>query len=121
MGSLDVWKEWTYAGDAVEAAWLLVNQDRHHEIVIGSGVPHSIQQWVEECFRLAGLNWSKHVFEERGFRPEYPMLYSNPARLRSLGWQPQVSFTELARIMIGARADEYGAAFFSGRQGAPSC
>lgn len=99
MGSLDVWKEWTFAGDTIEAIWLLVNQETHHEAVIGSGEAHSIREWVAECFQGAGLEWTQHVHETKGFVPEYPKLVSHPARLLALGWRPKVSFTELAKMM----------------------
>lgn len=100
MGSLDVWKEWTFAGDTMEAVWLLVNQETQYETVIGSGEAHSIREWVTECFQGAGLDWTQHVHETKGFVPEYPKLVSNPARLLSLGWRPKVPFAELARMMV---------------------
>lgn len=100
MGTLDVWKEWTYAGDAMRAAWQLVSQDQVSEVVIGSGEAHSIREWVQTCFSCLGLDWREHVTETPGFVPEYPRLVSNPARLKSLGWQPSVDFRQLAEMMV---------------------
>jgi GDPmannose 4,6-dehydratase len=100
MGSLDVWKEWTFAGDTMEAIWLLVNHEAHFEAVIGSGEAHSIREWVTECFQSAGLDWMQHVHETKGFVPEYPRLVSDPARLISLGWQQRISFSDLAKLMV---------------------
>ncbi|MEJ1974407.1 MAG: GDP-mannose 4,6-dehydratase [Lacunisphaera sp.] len=102
MGSLEVWKEWTFAGDAMAAIWLLVNQTRYFEAVIGSGDARSIGDWVAEAFAGLGLDWRQHVHSTPGFVPEYPKLVSDPARLRALGWQPQVSFPDLAKLMVRA-------------------
>lgn len=100
LGSLDVEKEFTYAGDVAEAIWLLVNQDCIFEAVIGCGETHTITEWAECCFTKAGLNWRDHVIEEAGYIPEYTRLVSDPVVIKSLGWEPQVSFSQLADKML---------------------
>jgi GDPmannose 4,6-dehydratase len=100
IGSLAVEKEWTFAGDVTEAMLLLLSQDVVHEAIIGTGETHSIQEWMEECFGLVGLDWRLYVREKPGYIPEYPRLCANPATMRRLGWKPQVSFKELAAMMM---------------------
>jgi GDPmannose 4,6-dehydratase len=100
LGDLSVIKEWTFAGDTMRAAWMLVRQDEIFEAVIGSGEGHSIGDWVELCFGLVGLAWRAHVTPIEGFRAEYPRLVSRPDRIRSLGWSPEVSLEKLAAMMM---------------------
>jgi GDPmannose 4,6-dehydratase len=102
IGDPSVVKEWTFAGDAMEAALTLASQDDVFEAVIGTGEGHSVEEWLETCFSSAGLAWRDHVGVKAGFRAEYPRLVSRPARLRALGWRPRVGFTELARMMMAA-------------------
>jgi len=102
IGDAHVQKEWTFAGDVVRGIMALVDQDDVFEAVIGSGVTHSIQDWLEECFGIVGRDWRDHVRIREGFKSEYLKLVSEPATIRSLGWAPEVSFTQLAEMMVGA-------------------
>jgi GDPmannose 4,6-dehydratase len=104
IGDASVEKEWTFAGDVAAGMWTLVRQDACAEAVIGSGVAHSIRDWLAACFGAVGLEWSHHVRVKQGFTPEYRRLVSNPARIRALGWAPKVGFEELAGLMVGAEA-----------------
>lgn len=106
LGDLDVEKEWTFAGDVAHAIWLLVNQELVWEATIGSGETHSIEDWVKACFGVVGHDWRLHVREKRDFVPEYKRLVSNPSTLKGLGWQPRVSFDELANIMVWRALEE---------------
>ena len=99
IGAPEVKKEFNFAGDIVEAVWLLVNQDEIFEAVIGSGSAHSINEWLDLCFALVGKDWREHVKVKAGFEPEYKILVSNPARIFSLGWRPQVGIEKLAQMM----------------------
>jgi len=94
-------KEWTYAGDAMEAAWAIVSQDSHYEFVIGSGTPHSIQEWAQECFAQVGKNYQDFITSRRNGQSE--TVTCNPSLLRSCGWTPRVSFSELASLMVMTR------------------
>jgi len=105
LGNVDVRKEWTYAGDVAQAMLTLVNQERIFEATIGSGITYSIADWLECCFSLIGETWGKHVNSKEKFTPEYQCLISNPATIKSLGWTPQVTIKELARLMVYADID----------------
>jgi GDPmannose 4,6-dehydratase len=102
LGDTSLVKEWTLAGDTMRAALMLVQQDQVAEAVIGSGEGHSIEEWLEICFRTVGLSWREHVRHVDGFRAEYSRLVSQPARLHSPGWTPAISFEGLAAMMMGA-------------------
>ena len=100
IGDMSVRKEWTFAGDVVNAIMSLVGQDEIFEANLGSGIAYSIQDWLEVCFGLVGLKWEDHVVQKTGFVPEYNVLVSNPSRIHSLGWQPRVDFEALAEMMM---------------------
>ncbi len=100
IGDISVKKEFNFAGDIMEAVWLLVNQDVVFEAVIGSGREHSIEEWLELCFGLAGTDWRDHVREKPDFTSEYRTLVSDPALITALGWRPKVDIGGLARIMM---------------------
>jgi GDPmannose 4,6-dehydratase len=100
LGNIDVRKEFNYAGDVVEAVWTLINQDTVFEAVIGSGDAHSIQEWVEYCFKKINRNWEDYVIIDHDFTPDYKILVSNPELIRSIGWKPKVDFYMLADIMM---------------------
>jgi GDPmannose 4,6-dehydratase len=99
IGDLHAQKEFGFAGDIVDAVWLLVQQDTVMEAVIGTGRAYSIEEWLSVCFSLAGLNWKDHVVKAEGFVPEYKILVSDPATIFSLGWKPKVSMEDLAQMM----------------------
>ncbi len=101
LGNVDVEKEFNYAGDIADAIWVLVNQDSVFEAVIGSGEAHSIKEWAEYCFRKINRNWEDYVVINPNYKPEYKILVSNPALLKSLGWRPKVGFHQLADMMLG--------------------
>ena len=101
IGDLSTRKEWTFAGDIAEAMLVLVGQNIISEAIIGSGESHTIEEWVQECFALRGLDWRRHVKTSEGFHAEYQNLSSNPGRIMSLGWKPAVSFRALAAMMSG--------------------
>ena len=100
IGDLHVQKEWTFAGDVVKGMVTLIEQDDVFEAVIGSGVAFSIQDWLERCFDIVGRNWREHVRIREGFEAEYQKLVSDPTTIRSLGWAQEVSFPQLAEMMV---------------------
>lgn len=102
LGNIEVKKEFSYAGDIVEAIWVLVNQNKVFEVVIGSGKAYSIKDWVEYCFNKINKKWEDHVLIKKDFIPEYNILVSDPSLLKSLGWKPEVDFQKLANIMMEA-------------------
>ena len=100
IGSTGVRKEFNFAGDIVEAIWTLVNQDQITECVIGSGASYSIREWIESCFSIVELEWEDHVILLDKFVPEYQNLVSSPDLIRSIGWDPQISFENLSQRMM---------------------
>jgi GDPmannose 4,6-dehydratase len=100
IGDVTVMKEWTYAGDIVNAIFTLVNQDQIYEAVIGSGKAYSIEDYLDKCFTAIGKHWKHHVILKENFKKDYTQLISDPSTILSMGWQPQVSFEELVQMMI---------------------
>jgi GDPmannose 4,6-dehydratase len=100
IGNINVKKEFNFAADVMDAVWCLVNQDNVFETVIGSGKAHSIKEWLNLCFKYVNKDWRDHVKLIENFEPEYQILVSNPALIKSLGWQPKVDIEDLAEIMM---------------------
>lgn len=100
LGDISVEKEWTFAGDVAKGILTLVKQDKVFEAAIGSGITHSIEDWLKECFKIIGKDWLKYTELRGDFTPEYKRLVSNPATMRSLGWFPSMGLSELAQSMV---------------------
>jgi len=100
LGDITVEKEWSFAGDIVEAILTLVKQDEIYECVIGSGKAYSIQDWLDTCFGIFNLDWREHVHLKKSFIAEYKRLVSNPETIHRLGWVPVIGFEELAKLMV---------------------
>jgi len=100
IGDINIVKEYAFAGDVVKAIWKLVQQDNITEAVIGTGKGFSIEDWLEECFKLIDKDWRSYVMPMRDFVADYKQLVSDPTTIFSLGWQPEVDFAELATMMI---------------------
>ena len=101
LGNIEVQKEFNFAGDVVEAIWILVNQNIVLEAVIGSGKIYSIKEWLEYCFKKMNKSWQDYVCIKQDFVPEYDILISNPKVIKSLGWETKTDFIQLANIMMG--------------------
>ena len=100
IGDITIKKEFNFAGDVINAVWSLVYQDVVFEAVIGSGEVHSVEKWLDLCFTLVNKNWRDYVTIKQDFEPEYSVLVSNPALIRSLGWRAKVDITALAGLMM---------------------
>ena len=100
IGDIDAIKEYTYAGDIVKGIWTLVNQDEITEANISSGKGYSIKDWLAQCFSLVNKKWQDHITINPGFIPGYRQLVSDPSRIFSLGWKPEMTFDELAKLMM---------------------
>jgi GDPmannose 4,6-dehydratase len=108
LGNLDSRRDWGFAGDYVEAMWLMLQQDSPEDFVIATGETHSVRELCELAFGHAGLNYEDHVvIDERFFRPaEVDLLVGDPTKARNeLGWKPKTSFAELVRMMVDADLD----------------
>jgi GDPmannose 4,6-dehydratase len=105
LGNLDAMRDWGFAGDYVEAAWRMLQQEQPHDFVVATGVKHSVRDLVELAFHHVGLDWRDHVVSAlKLFRPaEINTLRGEATQARRvLGWQPKVSFAELIRMMVDA-------------------
>ena len=102
LGNLEAKRDWGFAGDYVEAMWLMLQQNHPDDYVIATGEAHTVREFLEEVFALADLDVKEHMeIEERLFRPqEVPtLLGDNSKAKRILGWEPKVNFNELAKMM----------------------
>ncbi|MFQ5702488.1 MAG: GDP-mannose 4,6-dehydratase [Gemmatimonadales bacterium] len=105
LGNLDALRDWGFAGDYVEAMWLMLQQDVPDDYVIGSGESHSVRDFVRVAFEHVGLDWEKYVKVADEFvRPaEVEILHADAAKARKvLGWAPTVAFEELVVMMVDA-------------------
>lgn len=105
LGNLKSKRDWGYAPEYVEAMWLILQQEKPDDYVIGTGECHSVEEFLKEAFDYAGLDWREHVeIDQRYFRPtETEMLVADPSKARKeLGWNPRIAFKELVRIMVDA-------------------
>jgi len=103
LGNLEAKRDWGFAGDYVEAMWMMLNQDEADDYVIGTGVAHSVREFVEEAFAAAGLQWQEFVKpDERFIRPaEVDHLVADASKAeRKLGWKPRVDFATLVAMMV---------------------
>ena len=102
LGNIEARRDWGFAGDYVEAMWLMLQQDRPDDYVIATGQIHSVRDFGEEVFSYLGLDWSTHVTSDRQFfRPaDIQSVCGDSSKARRvLGWQPRVGFREVARMM----------------------
>ena len=100
IGDISVQKEWTFAGNMVDAILMLVRQENIYEAVIGSGKPYTIEYWLQCCFDVIGKNWRDYITLRPGFMQKYSLLLSDPTLIKRMGWNPKVGIEELARIMV---------------------
>lgn len=101
VGNPDVKKEFSFAGDIVKAVWMLVNQDKIFEAVIGSGVAYSIMDWIRVVCDLLEINFDELDIEtDANFNSEYKILVSDPEKIKNIGWQPSVTLEQLAERML---------------------
>jgi GDPmannose 4,6-dehydratase len=105
LGNLDAKRDWGFAGDYVRAMWMMLQQDKPDDYVVGTGRTHAVQDLCEVAFAHVGLNWRDYVVQDPRFmRPaEVDLLVSNPEKARSeLGWEPEVNFEGLIQMMVDA-------------------
>ena len=105
LGNLDAQRDWGFAGDYVNAMWLMLQQSKPDDFVIATGVSHSVRELVDIAFARVGLNWQKYVRTDPKFlRPaEVDHLIGNPEKARRiLGWQQKVQFKQLVEMMVDA-------------------
>ncbi|MCC6240630.1 MAG: GDP-mannose 4,6-dehydratase [Phycisphaerales bacterium] len=105
MGNLDAKRDWGFAGDYVEAMWLMMQQEQAEDYVVATGQTHSVREFLAEVFGYLELDWQKYVeVDPRYFRPaEVDLLLGDPTKAaQKLGWKPRVTFKALAKMMTDA-------------------
>ncbi len=105
LGNLDAKRDWGFAGDYVEAMWLMLQLDKPDDFVIATGETYSVREFVKATFSLLNLDWEKHIrLDSRYLRPtEVDLLQGDSRKARqSLGWQPKVGFQQLVQMMVEA-------------------
>ncbi len=127
LGNLDAKRDWGFAGDYVEAMWLMLQQENPEDYVIATGETHSVREFCELAFKSVGthLEWSGEGIDEKGidsatgrelicidsryFRPtEVDLLLGDPSKAKQkLGWVPKTSFPELVKMMVDAELQDY--------------
>lgn len=105
LGNLDAKRDWGFAGDYVEAMWLMLQQPTPDDYVIATGETHSVREFLEEAFGIVGLDWQKYVeIDPKYFRPaEVDLLIGDSSKAKQkLGWEPKVKFKDLVKMMVEA-------------------
>ena len=105
LGNLDAKRDWGFAGDYVEAMWLMLQQDKPDDYVIATGETHSVREFLDEVFGCLDLDWHKYVeIDPRYFRPaEVDLLLGDSTKARKvLNWEPKTTFKALAKMMTEA-------------------
>jgi GDPmannose 4,6-dehydratase len=105
LGNLDAKRDWGYAKEYVDVMWLMLQQEAPDDYVVATGETHSVREFLEESFGLAGLDWQKYVeYDPRYVRPsEVDLLIGDGRKVqRKLGWKPKTTFKDLVRLMVEA-------------------
>jgi GDPmannose 4,6-dehydratase len=105
LGNLEARRDWGFAGDYVEAMWLMMQQREPDDFVIATGEQHSVQEFLELAFDRVSLDWRKYVeFDERYLRPaEVDLLIGDSSKARRLlQWEPKINFEKLVSMMVDA-------------------
>ena len=111
LGNLKAKRDWGYAPEYVTSMWLMLQQEKPDDYVIGTGEAHSVEEFLKEAFDYAGRDWKEHVkIDPRYLRPtEVDMLVADPSKAKKvLGWEPKITFPELVRIMVDADMEAAG-------------
>ncbi|MCL4735274.1 MAG: GDP-mannose 4,6-dehydratase, partial [Candidatus Omnitrophica bacterium] len=109
LGNLDARRDWGFAGDYVEAMWLMLQQDQPDDYVIATGQNYSVRDFLEAAFSYKGLDWRKYVeTDPRYFRPaEVDELLGDPSKAKkNLGWEPRVGFEDLVHMMVDSDIED---------------
>ncbi len=112
LGDISVRKEWTFAANVVEGIMTLLEQDQVFEATIGSGCAYSIEDWLNECFKLINKDWKCYVREQKKIKAEYNLLISDTATINLLGWHATTTITELAKLMIAHQETKQSKAMY---------
>jgi GDPmannose 4,6-dehydratase len=110
LGNLEARRDWGFAGDYVQAMWLMLQQDEPDDYVVATGETHSVEELVELAFSYVGLDWRRHVVIDPKLRrpAEVDFLLGDATKARQkLGWAPKIGFVDLIRLMVDADLARY--------------
>jgi GDPmannose 4,6-dehydratase len=110
LGNLEAKRDWGFAGDYVEAMWMMLQHDNPDDYVVATGESHSVREFCEEAFSAVGLDYKKYVKTDKQFyRPvDVNYLLGDPTKIKKiLGWKPKISFKELVKMMVEADLEKY--------------
>lgn len=102
LGNVDIWRDWGYAPEYVEAMWLMLQQEEPDDYVIATGESHSLKEFIDGVFSALSLDWRDHVkINNELFRPsDLKFSYANPGRAKKkMGWQAKTTFLDLVKIL----------------------
>ena len=105
LGNLDAKRDWGFAGDYIQAMWMMLQASKPEDYVIATGETHTVREFLELAFGRLQLDWQKHVkIDTKYYRPtEVDLLIGDASKAkRDLGWEPKVRFEELAHMMVDA-------------------
>jgi GDPmannose 4,6-dehydratase len=105
LGNLDAKRDWGYAGEYIEAMWLMLQQDNADDYVIATGETHSVREFLDHAFARVGLDWQEYVeIDPKYYRPaEVDVLVGDYGKAnKAFGWKPKTSFEELVTMMVDA-------------------
>ncbi|MFC0524556.1 GDP-mannose 4,6-dehydratase [Pontibacillus salicampi] len=103
LGNLEAKRDWGYAGDYVEAMWMMLQQEKAEDYVIATGETHTVREFVEHAFQYVGLDWKEYVVQDPAFmRPaEVDLLLGDCTKAKQkLGWEPSTTFKNLVEMMV---------------------
>jgi GDPmannose 4,6-dehydratase len=110
LGNIDVHRDWGFAPDYVDAMVRIINHPNSGDFIVATGASHTVRQFVAEAFAVAGVtDWEDRVIIDPGlYRPADPQqLVGDSTRLRQIGWEPSVTFTELVGIMVNSELQRW--------------
>ena len=110
LGDLDARRDWGFAGDYVEAMWLMMQQDRPDDYVIATGESHSLEEFIETAFSILGLKWRDHVSADPLLLRPTDLMFgrANPSKAyNQLGWKAQYKMHDVVRMMVEAEQKKH--------------
>jgi GDPmannose 4,6-dehydratase len=110
LGDLSAQRDWGFAGDYVRAMWLMLQADESDDYVVATGEAHTVEDFVGAAFDHVGLDWRDHVRYDGAFArgaSDSPLLVGDPTKIRErLGWEPEVRFDDLVKMLVDADVEE---------------
>jgi GDPmannose 4,6-dehydratase len=110
LGDLSAQRDWGFAGDYVRAMWLMLQTGEPDDYVVATGEAHTVEEFVAAAFEHVGLDWRNHVRSDESLSrgaSDSPLLVGDPTKIRErLGWEPEVRFDELVKMLVDADVEQ---------------